>query len=52
MTHLSPREIVNLVLRNIVPVVGLLFYHWYSESIYPSAPRAATLQTASTRSRR
>jgi hypothetical protein len=33
MTRLSPAEIVNLVLRNIVPIVGLLFYHWSAANL-------------------
>ena len=31
--RLSPTEMVNLVLRNIVPVVGLLFYHWSAANL-------------------
>jgi Family of unknown function (DUF6498) len=31
--HLAPAELVNLVLRNIVPIVGLLFYHWSAANL-------------------
>lgn len=30
---LAPAEIVNLVLRNVVPIVGLVFYHWSAANL-------------------
>ena len=31
--RLSPMEVVNLVLRNIVPIVGVVFFHWSAANL-------------------
>jgi hypothetical protein len=33
ITRLSPTQIVNLVLRNVVPIVGLVFLHWSAANL-------------------